>query len=67
MHNYDISWTSTIVLTGISLRLITSPTQIFAEKLLAERKFAAHTLRHEILKVQFYLRTFLNHFQGSPS
>ncbi|MFH4982387.1 hypothetical protein AB6A40_009096 [Gnathostoma spinigerum] len=50
MHELGIPWTGAIVTAGLALRLLTSPTQIMAERLFAKRLHASNFFRYEILK-----------------
>ncbi|KHN81403.1 hypothetical protein Tcan_05938 [Toxocara canis] len=50
IHDLGLPWVGTIMLSGLALRIITSPTHILAEKLFAKRLHATNFLSQEILK-----------------
>uniref|UniRef100_F1L3U4 Inner membrane protein COX18 n=1 Tax=Ascaris suum TaxID=6253 RepID=F1L3U4_ASCSU len=50
IHSLGLPWASTIVVSGLALRILTSPTHILAEKLFARRLHAANFFNQEILK-----------------
>uniref|UniRef100_A0A915BFD1 Uncharacterized protein n=1 Tax=Parascaris univalens TaxID=6257 RepID=A0A915BFD1_PARUN len=50
IHSLGLPWASTVLVSGLALRILTSPTHILAEKLFARRIHAANFFNQEILK-----------------
>ncbi|TMS37364.1 hypothetical protein L596_004308 [Steinernema carpocapsae] len=50
LHNIGLPWASTIVASGVALRLLTCPAHIYAEKLFAKRLHATNFFTQGILK-----------------
>lgn len=51
VHDYGLPWSATVVLTGVVLRILASPTHIFAEKLYAKQTVTVGFLRRQLIKV----------------
>ncbi|VDD92398.1 unnamed protein product [Enterobius vermicularis] len=50
VHDYGLPWSATVVLTGVVLRILASPTHIFAEKLYAKQTVTVGFLRRQLIK-----------------